>query len=221
MGGCLRRFGCLALLIVVAIAAYLTRAYWLPHLWHGSSRDSTAAAAGAPQWQSLTPDGAKRAREALQRLSSGSGPAFANVAAGDLAAYIMQELSRTLPQSADSVQAAAIGDRLYVRAVVRTADLGGKGGLGPMGALLGDKERLQLGGTLRIVSPGSAELRVREFKVRDFTIPQALIPRLVQQMSRGPRPAGLSPDGLPLKTPAYIGDVRVADGRITLYRTAR
>jgi len=32
------------------------------------------------------------------------------------------------------------------------------------------------------------------------------------------RPAGLAPDGLPLVTPTYIGDVRVANGRITLYK---
>jgi hypothetical protein len=40
-------------------------------------------------------------------------------------------------------------------------------------------------------------------------------------MSRAERPAGVAPDGIPLKTPPYIGDVRVTDGRITLYKTTQ
>ena len=78
-----------------------------------------------------------------------------------------------------------------------------------------------MGGTLRIIRPGFAELRVQEMKVGNLTVPKALIPRLVQQISRGPRAPELSPDGLPLRTPEYVGDVRVSDGTITLYKAAQ
>lgn len=217
--GCLRRLGCLVVFVILAIVAFVTRDRWF-HWLPGARRDASGVAA-APTWQALTPAGAKRAKDALQRLSATNGPVYANVAPGDLAAYIFQELSSTLPGSADSIQAAAIGDRLYVRAVLRTSDIGGKGGLGPIGALLGERERVQLGGTLRIIRPGSAELQVKEFKIREFALPQAIIPRLIRQMSRADRPAGLSPDGLPLKTPPYIGDVRVSNGNITLYKTVQ
>jgi hypothetical protein len=211
--GCLRRLGCLAVIAGIAVALYFTRERWLPHVWHGAKRETAAL----PTWQPLTTAGAKRAREALASLNQRNGPAYVNVNPGDLASYIVQELSRTLPPSADSIEAAAIGERLYVRARVRTSELGGKGGLGPLGALLGDREQMQLGGTLRIIKPGSAELRVREIKIHELSLPQALIPRLIQQMSRE-RPVGIAPDGLPLKTPPYIGDVRVSDGQITLYK---
>jgi hypothetical protein len=60
---------------------------------------------------------------------------------------------------------------------------------------------------------------VKEFRIRDFALPPALIPRLVQQLSPRSRPPELSPDGLPLRTPDYIGDVRISDGQITLFRT--
>jgi hypothetical protein len=215
--GCMKKLGCLfVLLIAVIVIAFLTRSRWLRVL--PGNRDS--ATASASTWQPLTPTGAQRAKGALERLRGSTGPTYATVAPGDLAAYILQELSRTLPSSADSIEAAAIGDRLYVRAIVRTSDLGDKGSFGPIAMLLGERERLQLGGTLRIIRPGSAELQVKELKIGSFNVPQGLIPRLVREISRGTRPPELSPDGLPLRTPDYIGDVRVANGTITLYKTA-
>jgi hypothetical protein len=216
--GCLRRLGCLAVLVVIAIVAYVFRASWIRFIPGREHADSTQLRAGG-QWQPLTPEGATRAKQALGRLQSPRGPAYTNVAPGDLAAYIVQELSRTLPASADSIEAAAIGDRLCVRTVMRISELD-KGALGPVAMLLGERERLQLCGTLRIIRPGFAELQVKEFRIRDFNVPQALIPRLVRQMSRGTRPPELSEDGLPLRTPEYIGDVRVQNGQITLYRAA-
>src|SRR5687767_12987558 len=106
--------------------------------------DTTTAGTTASTWQALTPGGAQRGKTALERLRSPRGPVFLNVAPGDLAAYIFLELSRTLPSSADSVEAGAFGDRLCVRAVIRTSDIGDKSALGPLSMLLGDRERVQL-----------------------------------------------------------------------------
>jgi hypothetical protein len=211
--GCLKKLGCL--LVVVALVA---AGAW--YLLGGPSRAGSGDSAGptAGGWQALTPAGAQRAKTALERLRAPRGPAYLTVAPGDLAAYILQELSRTLPSSADSVEAAAINDRLCVRAIVRTSEFGDKNALGPLAMLLGDRERLQLCGILRIIRPGAGEFQVKEFRIRDFSVPQQLIPRLIGQMSRGTRPAGIAPDGLPLQTPEYIGDVRVQSGEITLYR---
>lgn len=217
--GCLRRLGCLAVLVVLCIVAFLTRDMWLSKIRRTPGADSTLLA--GPAWQPLTAAGAQRAKTSLERLRSTRGPVFLTVAPGDLAAYILQELSRTLPSSADSIEAAAIGDRLCVRAVVRISDLGDKGAMGPVAMLLGDRERLHLCGVLRIIRPGAAELQVKELRIRDFSLPQALIPRLIRQISRGERPPGLSEDGLPLRTPDYIGDVRVQNGQITIYKAVQ
>ena len=216
MGGCLKSLGCLFLVILIALAAYFTRGYWWSRVWpFGDS----AVVADTSTWQPLTGDGAQRARVALEQLRGQRGPVYRTVRPGDLAAYIVQELSKTLPPSADSIEAAAIGDRLYVRARIRTAELGDRSALGPFAMLLGDTERIQLAGTLRIIRPGFAELQVKEFRIRDFALPPALIPRLVQQLSPRSRHPELSPDGLPVRTPDYIGAVRIADGEITRYRT--
>lgn len=212
--GCLRALGCLFLLILVAVAAFLTRGMWMPMI-RGAD---TAAVADTSTWQALTPEGAQRARTALERVRAPRGPAYVQVAPGDLAAYIVQELSQTFPSSADSIQAVAIGDQLFVRTTLNTSDLGDRSTWGPLGMLLGERERIQLGGSVRIIRPGFGEFRVTEFRIRDLALPQPVIPRLIRQLSRGDRPPELSPDGLPLQTPDYIGDVRISNGTITLYK---
>jgi hypothetical protein len=215
--GCLKKLGCLivvALLAVVGIWAYKTG-------WVRFGREPSAESGVLTEtWQPLTPDGAARAGTALQQLSSTRGPVYVNVAPGDLAAYIFMQLTRVFPADADSIQAAAIGDRLYVRAIVPTKSLGGGATLGPLAALLGERERVQLGGVLRIIRPTIGEFQVKEAKIGNLNVPQALIPRLIGRIG-GMRLPELSPDGMPLTTPAYIGDVRVSNGKITLYKTAQ
>jgi hypothetical protein len=49
-----------------------------------------------------------------------------------------------------------------------------------------------------------------------------MIPRLLRRVARGSRPPGLADDGLPLEVPAFVADVRIGQGRVTLYKsTAR
>lgn len=214
---CLGRLGCLVVLVVLAALAWFTRDRWLGRVPF-INRDSTVTTTRASTWQPLTTDGAARARTALRRLEGRSGPVYVNVAPADLAAYIFQELSGALPTGADSVEAAAIGDQLIVRAVLPTSLFGDRKSLGPVAALLGDRERVQFGGRLRILRPGLGEFRVTELKLRDFTLPRALIPRIIGQMSRN-RPAEVAADALPLRTPNHIADVRVANGVVTMYKT--
>jgi hypothetical protein len=175
----------------------------------------------APTWAPLTDAGAARARRQVESLSLPTGPVYANVQSADLASYVFQALRRQLPASADSIEAAVIGDRLAMRATVKLSDLGGSGALGPLAGMLGDRERMLLSGTIRIVRPGLGEFDVKELKVRDFSVPRGMLPRLVGRLRRGETADSLSPTGLALKIPPSIGDVRVANGRVTLYRSAR
>jgi hypothetical protein len=52
-------------------------------------------------------------------------------------------------------------------------------------------------------------------------VPNGLIPRLLSQMKRGKTVEGVSNKGLPMVMPSYISDVRIANGRITLYKSVR
>ena len=155
----------------------------------------------------------------VESLGQRSGPVFANVRAGDLASYIFIALAKQLPPSAEHTQAAVIGDRLYVKALVKLSDFGGAGALGPLAGFLADRDTVRFGGTFEMIRPGLAQFHVQEIRIHDLSVPRALIPKLVGTMGRGARPAGTAPDALPLATPPYVGDVRVGQGRVTLYKS--
>jgi hypothetical protein len=132
---------------------------------------------------------------------------------------VFQTVARTIPASADSAEAAVIGDALFVRAVLPMREIAGTGALGPLAGLLNDRERLQLGGSFRVIRPGLSEFQVREVKLRDFKLPSGAIPRLLNQLSRGNRPEGIAPNALAVTTPRSLADVRIANGRVTVYKT--
>ena len=172
-------------------------------------------------WELATPEGAVRARQIIERLASRNGPVYANVDPADLTAYIIQQLSHELPPSARDVEATVSGDQLLVRCSVNPSDLGDLSQLGPLAAMLGDREKVQMGGTLDIVKLGLGEYRLQSFRIHDFALPRAMIPRLIKSYEKGTRPPGIADDGLPLVTPVHIGDVRIKNGEITLYKVVK
>jgi hypothetical protein len=210
----MRKLGCIAVIFIAGMAV----AIWL---YLERPRQTTEAGATAPVWEPLTPEGAERARTAVQRLSRPTGSVFTNVGGADLAAYIFDELSKQLPPSAQQLEAAVIDDRLHVRALVNISDFGGAGALGPLAAMLGDREPVEFGGTLELVRPGLAQYRVKVLRLRELSVPSRMIPRLLQRISRGSRPPGLAEDGLPLEVPTFIADVRIGQGRVTLYKSVQ
>jgi hypothetical protein len=221
--GCIGRLGCLVALALLAAIGWLTRDRWL-HLIGGRPASSDSAAVATSRegvWEPLTVQGGERARGALEELQRPSGRTVVTIGAADLGAYVYQELARQLPPSADSVEAMAAGDQLHVRTSVRLRELGGRDVLGPLAGMLGDRERLQIGGNLRVVRPGLGELVVREIRVGQLPLPSAIIPRLLRQVSRRDRPPGISESGLPLRLPDYIGEVRVAGGNVTIHKAVR
>lgn len=218
MFGCIGKAGCLIVALLIGIAAFLTRGVWGPRVM---PRSTAPAAATSSVWQPVTAEGASRARRSIESLGARSGPVFVNIAPADLAAYVYSELSRQMPGTAQGMQAAVVGDQLYMRADLSLRDLKAAGALGPLGAILGDRETLTLGGRLDLVRPGLAQYRVTEMKVKELALPRAAIPRLLRQLSRGQRPAGVAEDGVPLRVPPAIADVRTGQGRITLYKTTQ
>lgn len=218
--GCLRRIGCiiLVLLALVAAAAWYTRDRRYHRGAAVGARDPNAVGV---EWEPLTPEGAERARTAVTSLGQRAGPVYANTRAGDLAAYLFTGLQRQLPPSAQDIRAAVIGDRLYVKALVNLADFGGAKVLGPLAGFLSERDTVTFGGNFELLRQGLAEFHVREIKLRQLSVPERAIPRLLAQIRRGARPEGVSDDALPLEVPAYIGDVRVGQGRVTLYKNVK
>ena len=216
MFGCMRKLGCLALLLLLAVGLYFSRSRWMPLVGFG---DASPAKEGV--WEPVTAEGAERARVAIASLAAKSGPVYANVRPGDLASYVFRALRNELPPSAQNVEATVVGDRMYVRASVALSDFGGASVLGPLATLLSDRETMQFGGSFDVLRAGLAQFRVQELKLRELSIPPRMIPKLVQRIGRGARPEGVASDALPLEIPAHIGDARVGRGQVTLYKNVQ
>jgi len=222
MKGCLKRAGCLVIIILL-VAVW----YWYARVQNSPTTTSPAAGAAptatsvASGWQPLTTADAERGRVALQSLERQSGPVFANLTPAEAASYIFMAVAKQLPPSAKNAEASIVGDRLYVRSDVELKDFGGAKALGPVGMLLGERDSVRFGGTINMLRPGLAEFLVQEVKLGRIEVPTALVPRLLTQMKRGKTVEGLSQNGLPMVMPAYISDVRISNGRITLYKSVR
>jgi len=211
--GCIARLGCLVLLAILLIVGWFTKDLWLPEKYRSHP------VASSVKWQPITSEGADRARAALDKLDQPRGQVFQSVSASDLASYAFAQLSSKLPGSAQNIETSISGDVVSVRADVRLADLGGAGALGPLDGMLNERERVQLSGTFNVIKPGVAEFVVRDVKVRNFTVPHAMIPALIKRLDRGSRPEGIGENAIAVPIPRYVGDIRVANGKVTLYKT--
>jgi hypothetical protein len=223
MKGCFRRLGCLVL--IIALAALW---YWYARVegpaapTAGSTNAVTGATNTSTGWQPLTAADAERGRAAVGALAQRSGPVFANLSPAEAASYIFLVVAKQLPPSARNAEASIVGDRLYVRSEVDLKDFGGSGQLGALGMLLGSRDSVLLGGTIHMLKAGLAEFQVQEVKLGKLQVPKTLIPRLIAQMTRGKnKVAGVGESSLPMVMPAYISDVRIANGKITLYKSVR
>jgi hypothetical protein len=222
MFGCLRRIGCLVVLCIAGVAAYLMRDRWMPLINKNlpGSRTTTTATAG-PTWEPVSDEAAARARRAVESLGRRTGPVFVNLSPGDVASYFYIALSEQLPPSADSIEATTIANRMYVRAVISLDDFKAADALGPLAGMVGRRERIQLGGTFAIIRPGLAQFVVEDVRLGELPIPRGAIPKLLRQIRRGTRPDGVAENGLPFVVPTYLGDARIADGKVTLYKTVK
>lgn len=219
MKGFFRRLGCLIIILIILVGIW----YWYARVDRPAAPASTSGTATsvASGWQPLTAADAERGRVAVQSLGRQSGPVFANLTPAEAASYIFTVVAKQLPPSAQNAQAAIIGDRLNVRADVDLKDFGGSKALGPIGFLLGERDSVRFGGNINMLRPGLGEFLVQEVKLGKFDVPDALIPRLLGQMKRGKQVEGISQNGLPMVMPAYISDVRISNGKITLYKSVR
>ena len=224
MFGCLRRLGCLVVLLAAGLL-YLTRDTWRPLLERVSGRDTAAEAASGPTsgsasesaWQPLSQPGAERGERAVRALAARRGPVYVSLRPGELASYTFLSLAESLPDALRDAESAVIGDRVYVRALVSPGDLPGPGAAA-LGRLLTRRDTLQLGGTFDVLRPGLAQFRVRDVRVGGVPVPAVLIPRVVARVRQGAVPAGVAADAFPIPVPDYIGGVRIARGRVTLYK---
>jgi len=212
--GCLRRIGCLLVVIAIVIVAVAVRGFWRER---ERSAPLPRAAAGV-SWELMTPEGAARAKAQLESMSKPVGPVFTNLAPGDVAALAFQALASQLPASTEATTAAAIADKLFVRGSVELRDIGPDNTPSVLNGMLGKRTAVEFGGTIDILHQGLAEYRVRSLKLGDVEIPSSAIPQVLDHLARA-RATGMAPDAMPFAVPKFIADVRVHGGKVTVYRS--
>jgi len=208
---CLGRLGCLFILLVAGVLAFLTRERWLPRVLGKAEAPPVA-------WEVVNSTGSKKAADDLASLQQKAGPAYVTVSAAELASLMVESTGHRLPAALDSVEAAIVDETIHVRALVKLDDIRGLDALGPLSGLLDKQERIEFTGTMGVIRPGLGEFRVASVRVADLSLPRAAIPRLLARLNASVRPEGVAPDGIAITIPDYIGDVRVARGEVTLYR---
>ncbi len=178
---------------------------------------------------------AERARVRLRELASVKGPAFVTLTAADAAAILSSSFARALPATASSLALAISGTEVLVRAEVDLRDFTGTGAFGALlGGAIGGRDLLRMSGTLELAQPGYADYRITSLRLKGVDVPSPLLPSLLRIVrERAPRssagrtgvltdttnaPAPLAENALRIALPSQIADVRVRDGRLTLYR---
>lgn len=209
MFGCLRKIGCLGLIVALGVGYYLYRDGQVPSL-----RPSRAAEGG---WVTIDSSDGRVGQGAVEKIKGRSGRAYTSLTAEQAVAYLIYESGGYFNASYGNISARINGDTLQLKSLLSLRDLGVAEMLGPLAGMLSAQDTVQLSGTVGIISPGLGQFRVSEARIRGMAIPSGLIPRLIAQI-REYEPDGLAPNGLPLPLPPYVEDIRIANGKITLYR---
>jgi hypothetical protein len=141
------------------------------------------------------------------------------IGAADLASFVLDSALHGFSPRASGAQAIAKDDRLYMKAMVTAADLGGPKTLGPLSGLLEGKQELTVGGRLEVLAPGRAQFRVEEISLGELALPSAVIPRILARIGVKDRTANTPGDAVPVIVPTSLADVRVNKGHVTLYKS--
>jgi len=209
--GCVRRIGCLVILLAAVVAGFLYR-------------DRIAAlyrrVRGVPEpppavFVPPAPGAAAQAEAALGRLAQRGGPAYVDITAAQLAALIERQLAGPGARVLDSV-AVALGDqRVQVRGSLDVSVVPRRL-LGPLAEGLGRREPVVAGGTLSAQPDGRVVWTIDELKIREFPFPRSVIPAILRVMNLTDGKAA----AVPIPLPAGVGDVRVNRAGIRAYRAA-
>lgn len=210
MFGCIRKLGCIVILAIGLAVAY----YWYARV--PDEDPATARNAPAIVWEPLSPALGAQGRASVDALAAGQ--AYAALSAGQVASYIFLEMANALPENAEDLEAAVIGDRLAVRGLVSLADIGGAKILGPLAQMLSDRDTLLLSGTMNVLATGEGQYVVKELRFGSFRAPSGIIPRIVRQIDKTEDRGPMSPNAISLPLPPGVADVRVGGGLVTLYR---
>jgi hypothetical protein len=133
----------------------------------------------------------------------------------EVASLMGSGLQPSFRKELDSLQVDLLEGEVAVRARIRTARLP-KELVGPLGVALRAYEPVQAVGPLRVLGRGVGEWAIRSIRIRDFPLPDAMVPRLVSRALDDP-----GRHTVPWRVPAGVRAIRLRPGSATLYGAAR
>jgi hypothetical protein len=213
--GCLKalfvQVGCVVILIAAAIFGWIYRR----DLVDAYRRVRGLPTAAALVYAAPQPGDADRARAALERLGRRGGPAYVDLAAGELAALVDAQLGLAPRRVVDSVRVALAADEVLVRASLDMSDVPPRL-LGPLAGALDRRESLVVGGGLAADSAGRVYWTITTLRVKDFPFPRSTIPAILRAL----KVPGLAGVAVPIPALNAVGDVRVSPDHVRLYRSS-
>lgn len=208
MSGCLRRIGCLVVLLAGIVAAWMTRDLW----WE---RVTGRAVTDTREWKSAPADSEPRISRSA--VGARSGPAFVSLSPGQLAA-LLRDATNTMSIPIRDPEVAIAGDRVSVRGRVSINATTVARELGPLASLLKGEQVVTLSGRPRVESKGRGVVVVDEVRIAGAEVPGPAVRAVLAQL--GGRSAG-SEGGEPsisFSLPLTVGDIRVVRGKLVIYR---
>ncbi len=204
MSGCLRSIGCLTVMVIGAVGGYFTRDLW----WE--------AVTGRPARPDIVWEGPLREAERsdpASRARSSDG-AFASLGPAQIATLI----EGALAGAASRPEVAIVDDEVRARAEVDLTRLQQVESLGPAGRLLRGKPTVEVAGRPSVEGPGTGRLIVTDVRVEGVQLPQTARKALFAQLARSLPTLNVDGNTIKFTVPGSVGDIRVAQGRVTVYK---
>ena len=173
--------------------------------------------AAAPQVVSGGRPGARALESARSKVDSLNGWRADSIVltASEVASLMGSGLQPEFRKELDSLQVQLLDGEVAVRARLRTARLP-KEIVGPLGGALRAFEPVQAVGPLRVLGPGAGEWAIRSVRLRDFPLPDAMVPRLVSRALGDP-----GRHTVPWRVPPGVRAIRLRPSGATLYGATR
>lgn len=216
MNGCLKgvaRLAGLALLVLGLAVVWWFREPLLEtgSRWLGPRRTGLPpvadTAVGAPTPRAVASSDAK-----LADLAQRGGPDSVLLSANEMASLIGGGLDWSVRKTFDSLRVELLDGRFAVHARLDTRAVPTEA-LGPLAAMLSEREPLRLAGPLVVQQPGRGRWTLEELSVRGFAFPPPLVKAIAQRV------AGADSTGaLTVPLPPEVSTIVIRPTGVVLYR---
>ena len=206
---CLGKAGCAVVLVAVGAAAVVG--------WQQRDRIAEKLGWKRPEAEVVrtgrpSPEGLTRAVDKVDSLAGWRADSVVLTPA-EVASLAAEGLAGTKLGRPESLEVELGDNNVAVRGIMKTEwiprDL-----LGPLGGVIGEQQRVELGGPLFFRRPGRGGWQVNRVKVGDLRLPVGLVHRFIEAAIPGSRSAGIGVD-----LPEGVGGLAVRPGALVLYGT--